>query len=101
VSRSRCILVLFLLVAAVCIFALPRVDLPETVFNEADAPTNLVPHVWRSIRVIPSGDQPITVLTALTHHCAVRAVSSLVCEAAAVPRQIHQRYLEVLCTLLI
>jgi hypothetical protein len=102
VKRVRAILVLFLLGAAVCTFALPRVDLPETAFNEADAPINLAPPVRPSIRVTPPAVGPILVLPTLQFHSAVGIDSSLLLESAAVPRQRHQHSLQaLLCTLLI
>ena len=102
VKRVRAIVVLFLLGAAVCAFALPRVDLPETAFNEADAPVNLTPPARPGIRVGPPAVDPILVLPTLQFHSAVGIDSSLLLESAAVPRQRHQHSLQaLLCTLLI
>ncbi|HEX8813851.1 MAG TPA: hypothetical protein VF742_17825 [Terracidiphilus sp.] len=101
-KRLRAILVLFLLGASVCAFALPRVDLPETAFNEADAPVNLAPPVRPSIRVVPPAVDPIAVLPTLPVQCMNCVVGGLTLESAAVPRQRHQHSLQdLLCTFLI
>ena len=101
-KRLRTILVLFLLSATVGAFAMPRVDRPDTAFNEADAPINLARPVGPSIRVAPPVVDPIVVLPTLQFHSAVGIVSSPLLEFAAVPRPRHQHSLpDLLCTLLI
>jgi hypothetical protein len=100
--RLRSILALFLLGTATCVFALPRVDLPETAFNEADTPVNVAPPVRPGIRVIPPAVDPIAVLPKLPSHCATCLVRGKVHESAAVARQRHQHSLQdLLCTFLI
>ena len=100
--RLRSILALFLLGTAACVFALPRVDLPETAFNEADAPVNLAPPVRPGIRVIRPAVDPIAVLPTLPSHYATCVVRGMVLESAAVPRQRHQHsFQDLLCTFLI
>jgi hypothetical protein len=102
VTRLRAILALFLLGGAVCAFALPRVDLPETVFNETDAPTNLASPVRLDIRVGTPAVGPVDILPTLPFHYALGIVSSLVLVPAAAARQRHQHSLQdLLCTLLI
>jgi hypothetical protein len=99
---KRSILALFLLGASICSVVLPRVDLPETAFNEADAPINLAPPVRPSIQVVPPAVDPISVLPPLALHCARRVVSGLMFESATVPRQRHQHsFQDLLCTFLI
>jgi hypothetical protein len=101
-KRLRSILVLFLLGAAVCAFALPRVDQPETAFNEADAPINLARPVRLSIGVASPNVDPIIALPTLRLLAAVGIDSNLLFEPATVPRQRHPHPLqELLCTLLI
>ena len=43
--RRVCTFLLFLLTAVVCVSAIPQTDLPETSYNEADAPLNQAPMV--------------------------------------------------------
>ena len=101
-KRFRAILVLFLLGASVCAFALPRVDLPETAFNESDAPVNLAPPVRPSVQVSPPVVDPIAVLPRLPLQRANCVVDGLLLESAAVSRQRHQHSLQdLLCTFLI
>ncbi len=102
VKRYHLILVLFLLAAAVCVFAVPRPDLPETTFNEADAPVNLAPPVLPRIQIVRPALNSIAVLPALPDHCAVCVASRLVLEPAASPRHRDAHsLLALLCTFLI
>ena len=102
VKRLRAISVLFLLGAAVCVFALPQVDLAETAFNEADAPLNLATPIWPRIRIDPPLVDPIAVLPTLPLHCTVPVVRGSVLDSSAVPRQRSQHSLQdLLCTFLI
>ena len=96
VKRLRWMLVLFLLGAAVCMSAVPLEDLPETEFNEVDAPVNLAPPVVPRIKFTrPAGD-PI-ILPRLRLYCAGRRVRSLVLELAP---KLTQRHLHSLQDLL-
>jgi hypothetical protein len=95
-------LVVFLLGTAVCAFALPRVDLPETAFNEADAPVNLAPPAQPSIRVAPPAVNPIAVLPTLALHSATCVAGSFVVESDSAPKHRHHHSLQdLLCTFLI
>lgn len=82
-------------------FALPRVDLPETAFNEADAPVNVAPPVRPGIRVLQPAFDPISVLPTPPSVSATRP-GSLVVAVAAVPAQRYPHSLQdLLCTFLI
>lgn len=102
VKQLRSISVLFLLVVAVFVSIVPRADSPETTFNEADAPVNLAPPVrLGSLVVLPSVD-PAVVMPVVSPFCTACAVSSVVIDRPAVPRQRHGHSLQsLLCTLLI
>ncbi|MGC2259175.1 MAG: hypothetical protein WA594_12785 [Candidatus Sulfotelmatobacter sp.] len=101
-KQLRALLVLFLLGASVCVSVIPRVDLPETKFNEADAPVNLAPPLQlRTQAVVPVLDSNV-VLPALPLHAASFVVSTRTPDHATAPSQRHQRSLQsLLCTLLI
>ena len=97
----RSLLALFLLGSASCVFAVPRIDLPDTAFNEADAPINVAPPVRSSINVMPPAAQPIAFLPTPLPGSAT-SVGGLVIAFAAVPSQRHQHSLQdLLCTFLI
>jgi hypothetical protein len=90
-----------LLGTASCVFALPRVDLPDTAFNEADSPVNVAPPVRPGIRVIQLAVDPIAVLPTLASVSATSVGSAMVA-LAVVPTQRHPRSLQdLLCTFLI
>ncbi|MGA9508756.1 MAG: hypothetical protein WBV55_09035 [Candidatus Sulfotelmatobacter sp.] len=101
-KRLRWLLVFFLLGASVCVSVVPRVDLPETRFNEADAPVNLAPPLQLRIRlVVPIVDANI-VLPVLPVYSAGRVLSTRTPDHATAPSQRHHRSLQyLLCTLLI
>jgi hypothetical protein len=100
VKQLRSISVLFLLVAAVFVSVVPRADSPETTFNEADAPVNLAPPArLGSLVVLPTVD-PVAVTPAVSPSCSPYAVSSVVLDRPAAPRQRHSLQ-SLLCTLLI
>jgi hypothetical protein len=95
-------LVLVLLGAAVGVSTVPRPDLPETPFNEADAPVNLAPPVFPRIQAVSAAANPIAVLPAWPNHCSVCLVSAKVLEPAVTPKQRHPRsFQDLLCTFLI
>ncbi|MGB0104151.1 MAG: hypothetical protein WBP51_08100 [Candidatus Sulfotelmatobacter sp.] len=100
--RFRLALVLFLLAAAVCVSVIPRPDLPETAFNEADTPVNLAPPVRPRIQVISPAINPIAVLPALSNRCPGCFVDGVVFQPAVTLRQRHPRsFQDLLCTFLI
>ena len=102
VRGLRTLLALFLLGGTVCGCTLPRVDLPGTAFNEADAPINLAPPVPQSIRVGSPPVARIVVLPTLPVYYSLGKIVSLALESAAAPRQRYQHSLQdLLCTLLI
>ena len=101
-QRLRWALVLVLLAAAVCVSAVPRPDLPETAFNEADTPVNLAPPAGLRIQVIAPAIDPIVVLPALRFDCAGCFVSRLSSEPIVAPKRRHPLSLQdLLCTFLI
>jgi hypothetical protein len=100
--RFRCISVLILLAAAVCVFAVPRADAPETTFNEADAPVNLAPPVLPGIRLILPTVDPVSILPRPADYYQTCALNHLVVKTAPTPRQNHRHSLQsLLCTLII
>lgn len=102
VRRLRWISVLLLSAAAILVSAIPRVDSPETTFNEADAPVNLAPSARPNIQLVPPAVDPIAISPAPPLHSASRVVTSLVLELAAMPSQHHGHSLQdLLCTFLI
>ena len=101
VKRRRRMLVLFLLAGVFGGFAVPPVDLPETTFNESDAPVNLAPPSQVTVRFVRPVSDPL-VMPGLRFYCAGCDLSSRVLGAAAMPRQRHQHSLQdLLCTFLI
>ena len=102
VRRLRWISVLLLSAAAILVSAIPRVDSPETTFNEADAPVNLAPSARPNIQLVPPAVDPIAISPAPPLHSASRIVTSLVLELAAMPSQPQGHSLQdLLCTFLI
>jgi hypothetical protein len=94
-------LVLFLATGVFGGFAVPPVDLPETSYNESDAPVNLAPPPSQATL---SSVRPVNnpLLPGLRFYREASVVSSLVLGAAAVPRQHHPHSLQdLLCTFLI
>jgi hypothetical protein len=76
--------------------------LPETPFNEADAPVNLAPPVFPRIQIISAAVNPIAILPALPNHGLVSFVSATVLEPVVTPKQRHPRsFQDLLCTFLI
>ena len=101
VKRRRRMLVLFLLAGVFGGCAIPPVDLPETTFNESDAPVNLAPPSQVTVRFVRPVSEPL-VMPGLRFYCAGCDLSSRVLGAAAMPRQRHARFLQdLLCTFLI
>jgi hypothetical protein len=97
VKRRRLIFVLFLVGAAIGVSTVPLEDLPETSFNEVDAPVNLAPPVQPRLKFVPPAcdSDVIPGLSACV-------VSSWVLEPAAVTSGRHPHSLQdLLCTFLI
>jgi hypothetical protein len=95
-------LVFFLLGASVFASAVLRADLPETAFNETDAPVNLAPPIRPRMEVIPVAVNLIVASPTLPLYCASCVVTSLVLEQAAMPRHRHPHSLQdLLCTFMI
>ena len=92
----RLIFVLFLVGAAIGVSTVPLEDLPETSFNEVDAPVNLAPPVQPRLKFIPPCDsEVISGLSACL-------VSSWVLEQATVTSGRYPHSLQdLLCTFLI
>jgi hypothetical protein len=102
VNRLRLILVLFLLAAAVCVSTIPRPDLPETAFNEADAPVNLAPPFLPRIQAVSPSVTPVAVLPVLPNHNQGFVVRGVVVQEPVTPKQRHPRsFQDLLCTFLI
>ena len=101
VKRHCRILVLFLLAGVFGGSAVLPVDLPETAFNESDAPANLALPWQAALRnVRPVSD--LLVMPGTRFYGAGCVVSSFVLEPAAMLRQRHPHSLQdLLCTFLI
>ena len=101
VQRHRRILVLFLLAGVFRGSAVPALDLPETTFDESDAPVNLAPPSQADLRVVNPVSDPL-VMPGLPFYCAGCIVSGPVFAAPAMPRERHPHSLQdLLCTFLI
>ena len=102
VIRLRSILILVVLGAAACVSVAPRADLPETAFNEADAPVNLAPPVQLRFQVLSPAVDPVVASPSLPLHCADCVVNRLVLAPAAIVRQRPPHsFQDLLCTFLI
>jgi hypothetical protein len=102
VQRFRWALVLVLLASAVCVSTVARPDLPETNFNEADAPVNLAPPVRLGGQVIAPAIDPVVISPTLPIDCAASVVSRLALEPTVAPKRRHPLSLhDLLCTFLI
>ena len=102
VKPMRWMTVLLLLGAAVFVSTVPRMDLPETAFNEADAPVNLAPAARPTIRLVPPAVDPIMASPALFVYSAGHVSNGLAVESAPMPVQRHGHSLrDLLCTYLI
>ena len=101
VKRHCRMLALFLLAGVFAGSAVPPVDLPETAFNESDAPVNLAPPAQAPLRFVRPVTDPL-VMPGLRFYCADCVVSSRRLGAAAISRQRHPHSLQdLLCTLLV
>jgi hypothetical protein len=59
VQRSAWTLLLFLLSVVVCASAIPPTDLPETTYNEVDAPVNQAPPFVPGIKLVRPAVAPV------------------------------------------
>jgi len=101
VQRRRRMLVLFLLAGVFGGSAIPPVDLPETTFNESDAPVNLAPPSQATVTFVRPVSDPL-VMPGLRFYCAGCDLSSRVPGAVAMEGQRHPHSLhDLLCTFLI
>ncbi len=102
VKVLRWISVAVLLGAAVFTSVVPRVDLPETAFNESDAPVNLVIPVRPSFSLAPPVVDPVAVLPMPRFHGLAVTFPGLTLSPSVVTSQRHRHSLQnLLCTLLI
>ena len=93
-------LVLFLLAGVFAGSAIPPVDLPETAFDESDAPVNLVLPSQATVRFVRPVRYPL-VMPVLLFYGAGYDLSSRLLGVAAMPRQRHPHFLQdLLCTFL-
>src|SRR5258708_33721425 len=100
--RLRWIFVIFLLGTVVCVSAAPRADVPETTFNEADAPVNLAPPSSLRVPVVAPAIHPIHVPPPSSLTCAACVVHDHLLTAAPAPSLRHRTPLQnLLCTFLI
>jgi hypothetical protein len=100
--RLRAILVFFLMGAAFFVSAVPREDLPETTFNEADAPVILAPAERPSIQLVAPPIDLVVSSSALPPLCADCLVSHFERPLEPVFSLRHRRSLQdLLCTLLV
>jgi hypothetical protein len=99
--RHHRLLVLLLLAGVFGGFAVLPADLPETAFDESDAPVSLAPSLTLFSFVRPVID-PI-VMPGLRFSCPRCVVSSRVIKVAAMPPERHSHYSlqDLLCTFLI
>ena len=102
VKRHRQLLVLLLLAGVFGGFAVLPVDLPETAFDESDAPVNMASPSQTPLRFVRPVSVPL-VMPGLRFYCAGCVVSSRVLGAVAMPTQRHPHYSlqDLLCTFLI
>lgn len=93
---------LFLLTALVCVSAIPQEDLPETSYNESDAPLNQAPMVVLKIHLVrPAGVSILpakkTVLTQSDHIVPARETVSFLTSERLDSHSLQ----DLLCTFLI
>jgi hypothetical protein len=100
--RFQSISVLLLCAASVLASTVPRVDLPETAFNEADTPVNLAPPARPILQLVPTAVDPIAISPVLPLHNARLVAGSPFVESPVRPGHRHGHSLQdLLCTFLI
>jgi hypothetical protein len=101
VKRRRRMLVLFVLAGVFGGSVVPPLDLPETSFNESDAPVNLATPSQATVTFVRPLSEPLFMRTSW-FYCAGCDTSSRTPEAAAGARQRHPHsFQDLLCTFLI
>ena len=102
VRRHRRLLVLLLLAGVFGGSAVLPMDLPETTFDESDAPVNLAPSSQTPLRFVRPVSDPL-VMPGLRFYCVGCVVGSRVLGAVAMPTQRRPHYFlqDLLCTFLI
>jgi hypothetical protein len=101
VKALRWMLVLFLLGAGVCMSVVPSEDLPETAYNEVDAPVISARPLAPRIKLTRPADD-VSNSPNLPLYCAGSRISGLGLERAPKPTQRHVRSLQdLLSTFLI
>ena len=102
VQRLRWILVFLLLGVAAFVSVVPRVDLPETAFNEADAPLTLATPARPNIQLTRFAADRIAVLPVLSLDYIGYLVGNLVLAPVTTVSQSRSLSLQdLLCTFLI
>ena len=92
---------LFLVTGVLGGFAVPSVDLPETNYNESDAPINLALPSQATLSSMRPVSDPL-LMPGLRFYCAGCVVNTRLLGAAAMPGQRHPHSLQdFLCTFLI
>jgi hypothetical protein len=101
VKLFRWIVVGLLLGASVYVSVEPRPDLPETTFNEADAPVNLAPPVRPRIQIVSPAPDPIATVSGKFVYCP-RCGDRLLQKPSVTSYRYDRKSLrDLLCTLLI
>jgi hypothetical protein len=82
---------LFALIAVAAVSALPKIDLPETAFDETDAPTiqAVLMTEYASSKCISSGAASAPIPFARTGNAQVRIISAAYTSQSSNPRQVQ------------
>jgi len=100
VKQHRRMLILFLLAGVLGGSAIPPLDLPETTFDESDAPVNLAPPSQITLQLVSPVIDPLR-MRGLPFHCAECVVSAPALAVPAMRRDRLPRTLQdFLCTFL-
>jgi hypothetical protein len=94
--------VLLLLSAVVCVSAIPQTDLPETSYNEVDAPVNQSPPVVPGVRFVRPAIAPVILPRQVCEAGLGITSPALERKAACTPvRRDPHSLQDILCTFLI